>query len=259
MKATVYTITYNQCEIVKRTILGLFNQDYPQDCYEIVVLDDGSNDGTLKTLNVLAQKSPVPLRVLSCVHEADYLSAKRWNQCISASSALTEVFIQMDDVCVRPDFIRQHTKWHALGPQFLVTGAKFEGQSVTWDLSACRRGRLAGPGGRATEIEIFTAVWGASLSFTRTLMERVYRAPYERPYDERMAGWGFHEVEFACRVKKAGATIIYDPAAGVFHKEHTADTEERRGLRRERLLREGMENNEQYLLRKHGLQKLPRW
>jgi glycosyltransferase involved in cell wall biosynthesis len=259
MKVSVYTITYNQCEIVKRTILGLLAQDYPPEQYEIVVLDDGSDDDTLETLNHLADQSPVQMVAISKLHEADYLSAKRWNQCIAGCSDQTQVFIQIDDVCVRPDFIRQHTKWHAQGEQFLVTGSKFEGPTETWDLSSCRRGRLAGVEGRAAEVEVFTAVWGASLSFSRALMEKVYRPPYELPYDERMTGWGFHEVELACRLQRAGARTIYDPAAGVYHQDHTTETETRRGLNREKLVRDGIENNEQYLLRKHGLSILPRW
>lgn len=259
MKVSVYTITYNQSEIVKRTILGLFEQDYPKDQYEIIVLDDGSSDETLPTLSQLAQQSPVPLKILSCRHEADYLSARRWNECLANASKETEVFIQIDDVKVRPDFISQHIKWHAEGPQFLVTGAKFEGDTETWNLTDCRRGSLAEPGGKAREIESFTAVWGASLSFSRTLLDRVYRPPYELPYDNRMTGWGFHEVEFACRMKKAGARIIYDPAAGVFHQNHTAETEGRRGFQRNELVSKGTRDNEEYLLRKHGLRELPRW
>ena len=259
MKVSIYTITYNQCEIVKRTILGIFNQNYPPDQYEIVVLNDGSNDNTLETLEILALESPVPMVVLSCEHEADYMSAKRWNQCIATSSPQTEVFIQIDDVCLRPDFIRQHVKWHTEDPNILVTGAKFEGQKETWDLSSCRRRHLAALGGKANEIEFFTAVWGASLSFSRSLLERIYQPPFELPYDERMIGWGFHEVEFAFRMMKAGARIIYDPASGVFHQDHTVETETLRKLNRERLVIKGIENNEQFMLKKHNLSELPRW
>jgi glycosyltransferase involved in cell wall biosynthesis len=258
-KVTVYTITYNQSEIVQRTVRGLFNQDYPSGQYEIVVLDDGSDDDTLSALKSLALQSPVPIKVLNCAHEADYLSARRWNQCIAAGSAHTEVFIQIDDVRLRPDFIRQHTKWHALETSFLVTGAKFEGQTETWDLNACQRAHLSGASGVAAQTQFFTAVWGASMSFSRRLMERVYQPPDELPYDERMSGWGFHEVEIACRMKKAGAQIIYDPAAGVFHQDHSPESEARRKLNRERLVNTGIRNNEQYLLRKHNLKELPRW
>lgn len=242
-----------------KTILGLFDQDYPREQYEIVVLNDGSDDNTLDTLNALVRKSPVPMRVLDTAHEADYLSARRWNQCIAAASANSEVFIQLDDVRVRSDFIRQHIKWHEKGPWFLVTGAKYEGPTETWDLSSCRRGHLAGPNGGASGTPFFTAVWGASLSFSRRLMERVYQTPHDLPYDERMSGWGFHEVEMAFRMKQAGAQVVYDPAAGVFHQDHTPESEERRKLNREKLVKIGITNNEQYLFNKHNLTELPRW
>ena len=258
-KVAVYTITYNQCEIVTKTILGLFAQDYPPDQYEIIVLNDGSGDNTLDALQTLARKSPVPMLVLDSAHEADYLSAKRWNQCIAAASARSQVLIQIDDVRLRSDLIRQHIKWHQKGPSFLVTGAKYEGPTETWDLSSCRRARLAGPKGEASETTIFTAVWGASMSFSRRLMERVYRPPYDLPYDEQMSGWGFHEVEMAFRMKQAGAQMVYDPAAGVFHEDHSPESEARRRLNREKLVEVGIKNNEHYLLGKHKLTELPRW
>ena len=172
MKVSVYTITYNQCEIVKKTISGLFKQDYPQTHYEIIVLDDGSNDDTLTILNDLSKQSPVPMRVLSCVHEADYMSAKRWNQCIAACSSQTEVFIQIDDVRVRPDFISQHIKWHIQGNQFLVTGSKFEGLTETWDLSACQRSHLAATGRESPSDKLFHGCLGCQFEFFPLVNEK---------------------------------------------------------------------------------------
>lgn len=258
-QVAVYTITYNQRDRVCATIEGLLSQDYPSDRYEVVVLDDGSTDDTRPSLRALARRSVVPVTILSCSHEADYLSAKRWNQCIRASSALTKVFIQVDDVNVRKDFIRQHVKWHRSDEQIVVTGAKFEGPTERWDLGTCRRARLAGPEGAASPTDCFSAVWGASLSFTRRLMQAAAQPPHELPYDERMTGWGFHEVEFAYRLQQAGGRIIYDPSAGVFHQDHTPETEWRRGLDRAEILEKGMERNRQYILSKHGLAQLPRW
>lgn len=255
---TVYGITYKQKDIVKATVLGLFSQNYPSNRYEIVILDDGSDDGTKEMLEKLAEHSPVPMRVLAVKHEAHYLSAKRYNQCIAAASQETKVFVQVDDVRVRGDFIWQHVKWHLQEGDFLVTGAKFEGETETWDLAACRRGYLAGPDGSAVECD-FQAAWGASLSFTRRMMERVWQEPYDKPYDERMTGWGYHEIELAWRMKQAGARVIYDPAAGVFHQCHTERTEWTRGLDRERLIREGTEQNVKYICEKHGFKELPEW
>jgi hypothetical protein len=76
-----------------------------------------------------------------------------------------------------------------------VTGANFEGDQETWDPASCRRARLGGADGWARELTAWTAVWGASLSYPRTLVAALRRDPFERPSDERMTGWGFHEVD----------------------------------------------------------------
>ena len=255
---TVYTITYNQCDTLMQTLQCLLAQDYEPQCYEIIVLDDGSKDGTSHEVHRFASQSPIPLKLITVVHEADYLSARRWNQCIASAHPQTSVFIQIDDVFMRPDFIIQHVKWHLKGLNYLVTGAKFEGNTETWDLGSCRRAALA-TNRQPTEIEHFTAVWGASLSFTRTLMNRVCCPPYDIPYDERMSGWGFHEVELALRMQLMGCNIIYDPTAGVFHREHSNETETNRQLKREQLIEQGIQRNTLYILNKHGLSHLPRW
>ncbi|NLZ44771.1 MAG: glycosyltransferase, partial [Clostridia bacterium] len=46
MKASIVIPTRNRRKILERTLQYLFLQDYPQDQYEIIVIDDGSTDGT---------------------------------------------------------------------------------------------------------------------------------------------------------------------------------------------------------------------
>lgn len=254
---TVYTITYNQCHILQKAIQRLLNQDYPQQLWTLVVLDDGSTDHTAALLAECTRDSAIGIIVLSETHKHDYLSAKRYNQCIAHSPIETEVFIQIDDVLVRPDFIRQHVKWHIGERLYLVTGAKFEGHTETWRLSSCRRAKLAGRGGRAREFKQVTGAWGASMSFSRQLLERVYKPPHDIPYDERMSGWGFHEVELALRMQKAEATMVYDPQAGVFHHFHTTEEENIRGFDRRQIVELGAQRNRQYIMAKHALDMLP--
>ena len=255
----VYTLTYNQCETIRLLAHDLIRQKYPVERYEIIILDDGSNDGTLEKLASLVMRCSVTVKLLHYQHKDHYLSARRWNQCIQAAESKAEVFVQTDDVRVRPDFVTQHVKWHLGQDDWLVTGAKFEGDSVSWDLSKCRRRLLAGLDGTASEIVACTAVWGASLSFTRRAMDRVCCPPHDMPYDERMVGWGYHEVEFAMRMQRMGVRLVYDPAAGVFHRNHTKAIEAKRGLRRDELIEDGEERNVRYVLAKHGLRELPRW
>ena len=254
---SIYTISYNQCDILRLTLLSLFNQHYSLDNYELIVLNDGSNDGTAEMLDHIAQIAPVPLTICSIPREDAYMSARRWNQCIALSSSQTEIYIQIDDVLVAPDLIQQHVKWHIDNVPTIVTGAKFEGDEELWELASCRRSQLAGTGGEARET-IFTAAWGASLSFTKEMMLQLYAPPHDIPFDQRMHGWGYHEIEFALRMVNAGARVIYDPAAGVFHKNHEP-IEQSRNFNRRQIVVEGETRNKLYLLNKHGLTSLPRW
>ena len=256
---SVFTITFNQEDRLVKSVEGLFAQDYPKDRYEIVVLNDGSSDGTGAALTRLSENAPVPLTVVTRTHDADYLNARRWNEAIAACRRNTDAYIQIDDVEMRSDFVARHAWWHAQPEDYLVTGSKFEADETTWDLATCQRGHLAGPGSEARIVPQYTAVWGASMSYSRKGIERIYHPPFEIPYDERMNGWGYHEVEFAYRMQRAGTIIVYDPRVGVFHKNHVQSGELKRGLDRDRLVSGGSIRNEQYMLEKHRLPGLVRW
>lgn len=255
---TVFTMTYNQRDKILDLANDLAAQDYPRDRFDFVVLDDGSTDGTADALGAQAHRLPYELRVLRRTHDADYLSAQRWNECIG-SAPDSSVFVQVDDVRVRRDFVRAHARWHNGDGSVVVAGPKIEGDEVTWDLSRCARAHLAGPNGEARETPHWTACWGASLSYSRDLVEMLTTSEYERPFDSRMTGWGYHEVEFACRAAAAGARIVYDPAVAIFHQAHTPVNDTGRGLDHADHKAAGATKNEKYLLHKHGLTVLPRW
>jgi glycosyltransferase involved in cell wall biosynthesis len=257
-RVSVVTMSFNQRDKVVQLAADLAGQDYDPRRIELVVIDDGSTDGTTAALRRQAAGLPYRLWPLRRERAGEYLSALRWNDAIAHSDPESRIFVQVDDVRVRPDFIRRHVSWHD-GPLRLVTGAKFEGDQLTWDLSACRRSHLAGPQGSASVISAWTACWGASMSYPRRLVELVSDSGSDRPYDERMTGWGHQEVEFAYRCHRAGAELIYDPAAGVFHQNHGPANDAGRGLDHALAWARGDAANAEYVCRKHGLAALPRW
>ena len=258
-RVTAYTISYDQRARVLALLEDLARQTYPPELMEVIVLDDGSSDGTADRIAADAAALPWRLRLLRREHEADYLSARRWNECIAAADPVSAVLVQLDDVRARPDLIERHARWHADSALRMVTGAKFDADVERWDLASCARGHLAASDGGARVVEPWTAVWGASLSFSRTLVERLRREPHDRPYDERMVGWGFHEVEFAYRAAREGATIVYDPAVGVFHRRHGPIADRGRRINHARRREVDGARNERYVLAKHQLAALPRW
>jgi GT2 family glycosyltransferase len=258
-RTTLFFITYNQRDIAVATLRDALAQDYPAAQLDIVALDDGSDDDTAAALCAAASGARNRFELIVATRQADYRSASLWNRCIAAAVCDTSIFIQVDDVRLRPDFVAQHVKWHRDGVDRLVTGAKFEGPAETWALSACRRHGLARAGGTARHNVPPTAIWGASLSYPRKILPAACANPAERPYDETMTGYGHHEVEFAIRLNKAGAELVYDPAAGVFHRDHEPVAERRRGFDRQQLVERGLAENARFICTKHALDALPRW
>jgi len=54
--------TYNRKAHLKISIESLFDQTYPSNKYEVIVVDDGSNDGTEEIVKKLIEKSPIILK-----------------------------------------------------------------------------------------------------------------------------------------------------------------------------------------------------
>jgi glycosyltransferase involved in cell wall biosynthesis len=256
---TLFTITYRQPDRIRLTVRDALAQHYPTDRLEIVVVDHGSGDGTAQLVRALTQDAP-RAKLIEAEHEADYESARLWNAGLAAAAEQTAVFVQVDDVRLRPDFVREHVKWHLDDRLRLVTGPKVEGPGLepVWDPATCKRQALS-PRGRPVRCN-FVAIWGASMSFGRELVELVRDPPFDNPYDERMTGWGWHEVELAYRMESAGAELVYDPAVAAYHPLHDARADRlRRSIDRTATLERTRAANERYVREKHALASLPWW
>lgn len=62
IEVSVVIPTYNRKALLKDTIDSLLHQTYPKDRYEIIVVDDGSSDGTEELVRAIMDDSPCVLR-----------------------------------------------------------------------------------------------------------------------------------------------------------------------------------------------------
>jgi glycosyltransferase involved in cell wall biosynthesis len=123
MQVSVVVPTYNRCATVCRSLEGLFDQDFPSSQFEIIVVVDGSTDGTAETLRGL--RPVCRFRVLEQENRGP--SAARNTGFRAADSDLV-VFLDDDMRCDR-GLVSAHFRAH----QRLGLGVGFGALNLTAD------------------------------------------------------------------------------------------------------------------------------
>lgn len=119
MDISVVVPTFNRREMVKRTVESLFAQKFPAGQFEIVVVVDGSTDGTAGALRPM--KAPCRFTVVE--QENGGLAAARNS---GARAAVGDLLLFLDDdmLCV-PELIEAHVAAHRNSPRTVGFGCIF--------------------------------------------------------------------------------------------------------------------------------------
>lgn len=111
--------TYNKKDFLEITLSALGLQTYPRDKYEVVIINDGSTDGT----DPFVPSLKVPYQINYTRQENRGRSAAR-NSGIEKAEGKTIIFI--DDDCVpTPTFIESHMQHHHEHDNTVVLGYKY--------------------------------------------------------------------------------------------------------------------------------------
>ena len=197
--------TYNRREILERSLPFLLGQTAPRGDYEIVVVVDGSSDGTLEMLR--ERREEPGLRIV--VQENRGLAAAR-NR--GAREARGEVLLFLDDDMIASrDLVAVHREEHfrpgervvfgalglAEGPRrsFLKEGVEIWGREVN--------ARLSAPGHRFR----FDDCHFGNASITRSLLLRA------GGFDESFLRFGNEDYDLGWRLIQSGAEMRYSPGA----------------------------------------------
>ena len=87
--------TYNRKDMLKECLDSLFNQTYPKDKYEIIVVNDGSTDGTEEVLKEYAKKAPCAFKWLTQQNKGSYAARN-----LGIKNARGEIICFTDDDCI---------------------------------------------------------------------------------------------------------------------------------------------------------------
>jgi glycosyltransferase involved in cell wall biosynthesis len=198
--------TYNNRDALSRTLRSLFRQTLPADRFEIIVLDDGSTDGTGVMIETMDPPRPVhyhwqPNRGRSAARNA------------AARRAYGKVLLFLDsDIQASPDLLARHAQYHehhhgpigvqgrtVIHPDCKVTFF-MKTKEITPDLTRRRRDNLS-----------------PHLIVTRNLSIRAEDLWAAGAFDEEFVGYGWEDVELGLRMRDNGVRFLYDPGIVGYH------------------------------------------
>jgi glycosyltransferase involved in cell wall biosynthesis len=204
---SVVVPTYNRRDGILRLLTALAEQSYPADQFEVVVVNDGSTDGTAEALAQFA--APYRLRVLE---QANAGPAAARNAALHQADGRLIVFLD-DDVVPGPDLLAVHASVQGDADDLVVVGpmypptdwprsvwVRWEERQLLKQYDAMDRGQYA-----CTPRQFYTG----NASAPRALLLRAggFDPRFKRAED----------VELAFRVWAMGARFHFEPSADVLH------------------------------------------
>ncbi|MDQ3703086.1 MAG: glycosyltransferase [Chloroflexota bacterium] len=206
---SVVVPTYNRSQSMQRLLHVLGAQTLPVDRFEVVVVDDGSTDGTPEVLRRSAAALPYRLRVFEQQHGGPALAR---NLGVAQARGRLIVFVD-DDVVPAADLLATHVATHESEPDAVVIGPMSPPYDmprpawIRWEekqLLAQYESMIAGLWA-CTARQFYTG--NASLPRDRFLRAGGFDAHFKRAED----------VELAYRLHNAGARFIFNHRAVVLH------------------------------------------
>jgi GT2 family glycosyltransferase len=216
MDISVVVPTFNRRELVTRSIETLLVQNCPPSQYEIIVVVDGSTDGTGSALSVM--KPPCKLRV---IEQANRGPAAARNTGYRAAETNLVLFID-DDMLCDPGLVAAHFAAHQQPDNSIAFGALFLSEDSPSSLAAeCFNreiGALHLERKRNPDIhwKITDCVF-SNASLSRSLLDKV--GGFDEAFRLR------EDLELGARLFNAGIRAQYIPSAVAYQHYRKTSTD----------------------------------
>jgi GT2 family glycosyltransferase len=205
LRVSVVIPTYRRKDALLRALRSLASQSIASDAYEVVVVVDGSDDGTREAVET--SSVPYALRVL---WQANRGRAAACNAGVATARAELILLLD-DDMEASPQLLEAHLRAHAAGTRLAVIGAA----PIVVDVSApAPTAYIAGKFNRHLEHLARAGgplglrdFYSGNLSIRRAVFDSVHG------FDERFTMYGNEDLELSLRLSAAGVSLVYEPSA----------------------------------------------
>ncbi|HZV76760.1 MAG TPA: glycosyltransferase [Candidatus Babeliales bacterium] len=197
IRATIQLCTYNRAALLERVLDACFDQTLPEDAYEIVLVDDGSSDGTYSVIEQARGRATCAFTVVA---QANGGLARARNAGIARARGERIVFID-DDVLPLPNFVEEHLRAAARRRGAIVRGGAIEVEDLD---------ELPPP---IWTIKNYSGnfFWTTNVSVPLATIRAV------GAFDESFAEYGWEDIDVGLRLRAAGVRAVFAPSALVYH------------------------------------------
>jgi glycosyltransferase involved in cell wall biosynthesis len=214
-RVTVIICTYNRADLLRQTLAGVGQQDYPAGELEVLVIDNNSRDDTRTAVAEFADAPHAPRHVLETAQGLDHAR----NRGLAEATGDILLFAD-DDILVQPDWVRQIAAPYAANADRRIGCVGGEVVPVfpdglpywirEWHAPLAFR-TDAGP------LPPSDSPMGANFAFPRWVFDQV--GPFAPGLDRKGATlFGGGDGEMVRRVRHAGYEVWFAPAAKVLHQ-----------------------------------------
>jgi GT2 family glycosyltransferase len=245
--------SYNAGHHARRLLHCLaHNEVAPGDSVEVILVDDGSTDGTGDLIDGV--ELPFPLTYLYRPRTAESGRAAARNAGIAKGSGDLVLMADADQVVV-PGFIAAHASYHKLSDDLVVVGPRGDLAEGDYDderlaleytpeaLPEVIRGDFRQEhifGEFSENFNQLSTAWhhtfSCNLSVRREHLEAI------GGFDTGFTGWGLEDSELAYRLRRRGLSFAYHRGASAYHQPRVLSDKELADWRR----------NLAYFIAKHG-------
>lgn len=218
MLVSIIIITFNRKNLLCQCINSLLNQTY-KGKKEIIIIDDGSADGTKNVIEKLQKKS----RLIKYFYQGNKGFAIARNK--GMSKAVGDIIIFTDDDCIpKRDWIEQIVKNHIKYPDYAAIGGSIAVSSnskLVWANHLLNFSAWLPVGNTRFMKDIPTT----NISYKKKYVQSM-------SFDESLEKLGYEDSLFNSSLVKKGHKLLFNPSICVCHNKEIKDYVAFLGLQR---------------------------